>query len=77
MDVTEMDYWAAIHELHLEKQRLDKAIATLEALSQGAASETTSRRGRKNMPATERKEVSERMKRYWASRRNHLTTEKP
>jgi hypothetical protein len=72
-----MDYWAAIRQLQLEKQRLDKAIATLEALSPARASESISRRGRKDMGAEERKKVSERMKRYWASRRNHLNTEKP
>ena len=72
-----MDYWAAIRQLHLEKDRLDKAIATLEALSQGSASESVSRRGRKDMGAEERKKVSERMKRYWASRRNHSNPEKP
>ena len=65
-----MDYWAAIRDLYLEKQRLDKAIAILEALSKGEeVEETVSRRGRKSMPKEEREEVSERMKRYWAARR--------
>jgi hypothetical protein len=72
----EMDYWAAIRHLQLEKQRLDKAIATLEGLSQGGSA-TPSRRGRKGMPDEERKKVSERMKRYWASRRNHSAPEEP
>jgi hypothetical protein len=65
-----MDYLAAIRALYLERQRLDKAIATLEALSKGEQVEPISRRGRKSMPEAERAKVSERMKRYWASRRN-------
>ena len=67
-----MDYLAAIRALYLERQRLDKAIATLEALSKGEQVEPVSRRGRKSMPEAERAKVSERMKRYWASRRNEL-----
>jgi hypothetical protein len=73
----EMDYWAAIRHLQLEKQRLDKAIATLEALIQGVPGKPVSRRGRKGMPEEERKKVSERMKKYWASRRNHSNAEEP
>jgi hypothetical protein len=65
-----MDFYEAIRQLHLEKERLDKAIATLEALQRGEeADDSVSRRGRRNMPSEERKKVSERMKRYWASRR--------
>jgi hypothetical protein len=65
-----MDYWAAIRDLYLNKQRLEKAIATLEALSEGEkVEEPVSQRGRKSMPKEEREEVSERMKRYWAARR--------
>jgi hypothetical protein len=73
-----MDYWAAIRQLQIEKERLDKAIGTLEALLQGDVVQPSSRRGRKDMPEDERKKVSERMKRYWASRRNHRSkTEEP
>jgi hypothetical protein len=65
-----MDYWAAIRDLYLNKQRLEKAIATLEALSKGEdVEEPVSQRGRKSMPKEEREKVSERMKRYWAARR--------
>jgi len=37
--------------------------------SLGEVEQTEHRRGRKSMPASERKEVSARMKKYWASRR--------
>jgi hypothetical protein len=40
-----MDYWAAIRDLYLNKQRLDKAIAILAALSE--REEPVSQRGRK------------------------------
>jgi hypothetical protein len=72
-----MDYLAAIRFLEVEKQRLDKAIATLEALLHDNSPAPVSRRGRKTMPESERKEVSERMRRYWASRRSHSNSEKP
>ncbi len=63
-----MDYWKALRELYAEKAKLDKAIGTLESLMAGTA-EPISRRGRKSMSEDERKEVSERMQKYWASRR--------
>jgi hypothetical protein len=72
-----MDYWAAIRQLYVEKERLDKAIAILESLSDGGLDAPASRRGRKNMPEDERVKVSERMKRYWASRRKSSDPEKP
>ena len=70
-----MDWYAAIRELHEEKKRLDRLIAALEAIENGGNAEGTSglpRRGRKMMSAEERKQVSERMKRYWAARRNGI-----
>jgi hypothetical protein len=60
-----MDFWKALEELHAERERLSKMIASLEAAS-GMGSR---RRGRKSMSAAERRQVSERMKQYWASRR--------
>ena len=63
-----MDLYQAIQELYEEKRRLDQAIAALE--SQGiAATPPPSRRGRKSMNEEERKQVSERMRKYWESRR--------
>jgi hypothetical protein len=62
-----MDYFAAIRELYLERARIDKTIARIESLSGG---EQVERRGRKGMSEEERAKASDRMKRYWASRRN-------
>jgi hypothetical protein len=71
-----VDLYKAIRELVEEKKRIDKTIATLEAmLAKGlpAADNGTrsvlKRRGRKSMGADERRQVSERMARYWAARR--------
>jgi len=65
-----MDFWKALEELHAERERLSKMIASLEAVS------GTGTRGRKSMSASERKQVSERMKQYWASRRKKSTRSK-
>ena len=67
-----MDLYEAIRALHEEKKRIDRLIAVLEELQrssdrQPAASKR--RRGRKTMSAEERRQVSERMKRYWAQRK--------
>jgi hypothetical protein len=63
-----MDLYQAIQELYEEKRRLDQAIAALE--SQGIAPvPVPRRRGRKSMNEDERKQVSERMRKYWESRR--------
>ena len=59
-----MDYAAALRELRRELDRVDRAIERLER-KLGSASN----RGRKNMSAKEREEVSQRMTRYWANRR--------
>ena len=67
-----MDLYAIIQELHQERKRLDRLIAVLEsklAHSFHFRKPPKSRRGRKSMGQEERKLVSERMKRYWASRR--------
>lgn len=67
-----MDLTRAIRELYAEKARLEKIISSLEQLLQGdvaPAATTGKRRGRKFMNAQARKEVSERMKKYWAERR--------
>lgn len=72
-----MDWYTAIRELHEEKKRLDRLIAALEAMESGEDPEGTTvshRRGRKGMSEQERKQVSERMKRYWARRRNGMAS---
>lgn len=69
-----MDLYKAIQDLYAEKEKLERVIASLEELQRNAGSvpglpKGMQRRGRKSMNAAERQEVSERMKRYWASRR--------
>jgi hypothetical protein len=62
----------ALQQLRDEVNRLDKAIALLESLGlepQEPKARPRSERGRKGMSDGERREVSERMKRYWALRR--------
>jgi hypothetical protein len=72
-----MDLYKAIQELYAEKERLERVIASLEDLQRTAGALPALqkggevRRGRKSMNAKERQEVSERMKKYWASRRRH------
>ena len=67
-----MELMEILHKLIAQKDVLDQAIAVLEELQQdstGQSSVGSKRRGRKFMSAEEREQVSERMKRYWASRR--------
>jgi len=66
-----MDLRKTIAELYEEKAKLDNVIASLEQLAESSApvSITTHRRGRKFMSPEERREVSERMRRYWAGRK--------
>ena len=66
-----MDLHGTIRELRAQHARLVAAIAELEALagSRDGAQPTHLRRGRKSMGEAERREVSERMKRYWANRK--------
>ncbi|HBY61649.1 MAG TPA: hypothetical protein DEH78_17645 [Solibacterales bacterium] len=65
-----MDLSKALTELYEERRRLDSAISALESMMAPAPANTdVRRRGRKSMGAMERLVVSERMKRYWASRR--------
>jgi len=77
-----MDLYKAIQDLYVEKEKLERIIASLEELQRSAQSEppnspkTVSRRGRKSMSHAERQEVSERMKRYWESRRKSAQEEK-
>ena len=64
-----MDYWDTLRELYEERRRLDKVIRNLEELLRCKNPAAFSTRGRKSMPADERKQVSERMRKYWESRR--------
>ena len=68
-----------IRDLYIQKEKLVRAIALLEELAvtrQGAFGERTERRGRKSMGVDERREVSQRMKKYWAARRRQRVTER-
>jgi hypothetical protein len=69
-----MDLHKTIQDLYAEKEKLERVIASLEELQRAADANShvmgrSKRRGRKSMGSEERQEVSERMKRYWASRR--------
>lgn len=70
-----MDLYKAIQDLYAEKEKLERVIASLEELQRTAgavpvlAPKPTKRRGRKSMSSSERQEVSERMRKYWAARR--------
>ena len=69
-----MDLYKTIQDLYAEKEKLERVIASLEELQQTTGSVPMpslggKRRGRKSMGAKERQDVSERMKKYWASRR--------
>ncbi len=67
-----MDLNPPIRYLREQHAKLVAAIERLEELAgstNGSAPAPRSRRGRKSMGAAERREVSERMKKYWASRR--------
>lgn len=82
-----MDLYKAIRELVDERKRIDRIIASLEAmLKKGtpttlektpASGGSKNRRGRKSMSAEERREVSERMARYWAAKRASKEAEDP
>ncbi|MDE3195550.1 MAG: hypothetical protein KGN84_04350 [Acidobacteriota bacterium] len=66
-----MDVNQIIRELLEERKRLDRIIESLEETGLGglSSSKPRSRRGRKFMDDDGRREVSQRMKRYWAARR--------
>jgi hypothetical protein len=70
-----MDLYKAIQDLYAEREKLERVIASLEDLQRAAGGnvpplpKSEKRRGRKSMNADERRQVSARMKKYWASRR--------
>jgi hypothetical protein len=71
-----MDLSEIIRTLYVEKAKVENSIAALEALhaTHGNRPERAGRRGRKSMGDEERQQVSERMKKYWGSRREQQTT---
>lgn len=64
-----MDLNKAIRDLRAELERLNEVIASLEQFQSTGTLPAPRHRGRKSMPEEERKSVSERMKKYWAARR--------
>lgn len=69
-----LDLSQTIQELHAERKRIVDLIRKVEEVQQyyskrPAREETEKRRGRKSMGAAERRQVSERMKKYWAMQR--------
>ena len=67
-----MDLLETIRHLKEEKERVERATAVLEEFLGGSRVgpiPVPKRRGRKSMPPQERREVSERMKKYSESRR--------
>jgi hypothetical protein len=70
-----MDLYKIIQDLNGEKAKVERVIESLEELQRISglavppAPGSGERRGRKSMSPEERQEVSERMKKYWASRR--------
>jgi hypothetical protein len=71
-DNESMNLMETLRELHAEKEKIVRAIEALETLCaerQGTLS-AASKRGRKFMPVEERRQVSERMRGYWAKRRS-------
>jgi hypothetical protein len=59
--------------LRVERDKLTEAISAVEKLM--TADSQPRHSGRKSMGMEERRHVSERMKRYWASRREGLGNE--
>ena len=64
-----MDLNKTIRDLRTELEKLNEVIASLEQFQSTGTLPAPRRRGRKSMPEEERKVVAERMKRYWAGRR--------
>jgi hypothetical protein len=64
-----MDLNKAIRDLHEELEKLNQLIEALEEFKSTGTLPAPPRRGRKSMGEKERQLVSERMKKYWASRR--------
>jgi len=63
-----MNLYDVISKLRSERAKLDEVIASLERLRDAEELQPPKkRRGRKSMDEQGRKEVSERMKRYWTA----------
>jgi hypothetical protein len=71
-----VDLCKTIQDFYAEREKLEHVITSLENLQRAVGGGIPSMakdgkaRGRKTMGTGERQEVSVRMKRYWARRRN-------
>lgn len=73
-----MDVIKALRELYLERSRIDQLIAICDTKIRDQDRRLSrSKRGRKSMSMEERKVVSERMRNYWASRRDNKGGNQP
>jgi len=75
-----MNLHKTLQELYAQREKLERVIASLEGLQLPADATsgqpvTGKRRGRKSMGAAERREVSARMRKYWALRRKNRDAE--
>jgi hypothetical protein len=69
-----VDLYRTIRDLLEERKKLDVMIARLERLRDVQSERPLAkRRGRKTMTEDQRREVSERMKRYWEQKRHTAT----
>lgn len=59
----------AIRDLYEELEKLNRVIAAVEEFERSRTLPAPHRAGRKSMGEAERRLVSERMKKYWASKR--------
>jgi hypothetical protein len=69
-----MDLNKAIRDLREELEKLNQVISSLEQFQSTGTLPEPPRRGRKSMDEQERQIVSERMKKYWAGRRQKTGT---
>jgi hypothetical protein len=69
-----VDLRKVIRSLRAELNRINDAIGVLEGLESvgedAPAAKPSSKRGRKTMGEEERQQVSQRMRRYWAGKRD-------
>jgi hypothetical protein len=67
-----VDVFKALRALYEERQKLDQVIEALEEIqktAEAAAQLRQERRGRRSMDQEARRRVSERMRSYWARRK--------
>ena len=67
-----IDLRKVLKDLYTQREQMEHVITSLEALQQGSSAglplQKKTNRGRKSMSPEERREVSERMRKYWKAR---------